>query len=96
MRDPVDEFAELTDTIRALRQRHQDLRLALLKPGTRRRSNRFEVVVRSQTRRTLDLTALPAEILANPRYFKTTQTPIVTVRPLDSPAAKDGDIILIE
>jgi hypothetical protein len=96
MRDPVDEFAELTETIRALGQRHRDLRLALLKPGVRRRSNRYEVVVRSQTRRTLDLTSLPAEILANPRYFKTTQSPIVTIRPLGSPAARDDDIILIE
>ena len=60
------------------------------------RSNRYEVVIREQTRRVLDKGKLPREILDDPAYFKVSNHPIVSVKALIAPSDADEGVVLIE
>ena len=80
--DPVDEFARLRDEIAEREARLKVLREGFLNPGARLRSNRFEVVVKSQSRRLFDRDKLPAAILEDARYWKVSVSQVVTVRAL--------------
>lgn len=96
--DPVEEFARLKTEIRLLEDRAQALRDGFLKPGARLRSNRLEVVIKHQKRRVFQKDRLPEQVLADPRYWEERVSPIVTVRPLEGRAEKDGegDLVVIE
>lgn len=100
--DPVEEFAWLRDEIRRLEDRAQVLRAGFLKRGTRLRTNRFEVVVRQQTRRVFQKDRLPAHILNDPQFWTETVSPLVTVRPLggrpqgphDGSSPEEGPVLI--
>jgi hypothetical protein len=77
---PVDEFARLKAEIRELETKAAVLRDGFLNPATPRRSNRFEVVVKIQTRRTFKKDLLPPEILTDPRFWEENRSEMVTVR----------------
>jgi hypothetical protein len=81
--DPVDEFARLRDEIADREARLKVLREAFLQPGARLRSNRFEVVVKTQNRRLFDRDKLPAAILDDARFWKVSTSQVVTVRALE-------------
>ena len=81
--DPVDEFARLKAEIKVLEDRAQLLREGFLRPGARRRSNQYEVVVKQQTRKLFLRDKLPAEVLNNPAYWGETVAEVVTVRALE-------------
>ena len=94
---PADEFAEISETIAQLTERRNALRAQFLNREVPLRSNRHEVLIRMQTRRTLDKARLPDAILRDPRYFKLLEGPVVTVRSLNGRAADDaGELDLIE
>lgn len=80
--DPVDEFAGLKAQIRQRTARMTQLRAAFLREGAQLRSGRSEVVIRHQQRRVFVKERLPAEILANPAYWETRVSPVVTTRAL--------------
>lgn len=82
--DPVDEFACLREEIAQREARLKVLREGFLHPGARLRSNRYEVVVKSQSRRLFDRDKLPAAILEDARFWKVSVSQVVTVRALDA------------
>lgn len=89
---PVDEFARLKAEIRGLEARAAALRGRFLDPSQPRRSNRYEVLVRSQTRRTFKKDLLPPEILNDPCYWEESRSEMVTVREI----AADGSFEVVE
>ncbi len=76
---PVDEFAALRTSIRAMEARAAVLRQLFLDRGVPFRSNQHEVFVRHQTRRVFRKDRLPPEILANDLLWEEVSSPIVTV-----------------
>ena len=80
--DPVDAYAKLKSDIRDLEAQAAVLRESFLRPGAHLRSNRHEVVIRQQSRRTFQKDLLPVEVLNDPRYWLQTTSAIVTVRPM--------------
>ena len=97
--DPVDTYAKLKSDIRALEEQAAALRATFLRPGARLRSNRYEVVIRQQTRRTFQKDLLPAEVLNDPRYWVETSSEVVLVHSLETQpkALKNNDeIIMVE
>lgn len=96
MQHLVDEFGELTLEILRLKKRREALRKRLLEPNAPLRSNQFEVTIRRQTRKLFEKSRLPKEILENPQYYKLSESPIVTVKPLATHAEQDDDFDLIE
>ena len=80
--DPVDHYAKLKETIRALEDEAAILRETFLRPGARLRSNQFEVAVRHQSRRVFQKDHLPQQILNDPKYWTETTTTVASVRPL--------------
>lgn len=100
---PVDEFAALKAEIRRLEARAGILRAAFLAGEAEGRSNQYEVLVRTQSRRVLIPDRLPEAILEDPRFWQTRRSSIVTLREL--PPQRDlfggapddpDDIVLIE
>ncbi len=97
--DPVDHYARLKQSIRALEDEAAALRDTFLRPGARLRSNQFEVEVRHQSRRVFQRHQLPPQILNDPKYWAKTTTTVVSVRPLDGfrqAQAPGDDPVLIE
>lgn len=80
--DPVDEYARLKTEVRRLQDRLEVLREGFLRPGARLRSNQYEVQVRRQKRRVFLKDRLPAEVLADPRYWEERENEVVTFRAL--------------
>jgi hypothetical protein len=66
------------------------LRAELLRPGARRRSNLHEGVIKDQVRKTFQKDPLPPEILASPRFWRTSQCQVVQVRELTD----DGPLLV--
>ena len=91
---PVDEFALLRSQIRELEARAKTLRQTFIEGKSAPRSNQHEVVIKHQSRKVFMKDLLPDEILGNPRFWKTTTSPVVTVR--DIGPAMDDEIELIE
>lgn len=83
--DPVDEYARLKTEVRRLQDRLEALREGFLRPGARLRSNQYEVQVRRQKRRVFLKDRLPADVLADPRYWEERENEVVTFRALGPP-----------
>ena len=84
--DPIDEFAQLRAEILRLEERASALRADLLRPGARRRSNLYEVVVKDQVRRSFQTELLPPELLRSPRFWKEQRCQVVQLRELTDDA----------
>ena len=93
--DPLEEFYKIKAEIKQLRGRYQELRSKFLSGETDLRSNRFEVVVKTQNRRTFLRDKLPAQILEDESYWKTSETKIVQIKDLAGKSDVD-DIDLID
>lgn len=92
----VDEFAEITATMAVLNERRNSLRERFLRRDVPLRSNRHEILVRTQTRRVLDRSLLPSAILDDPRYVRVSECPVVSVRPIAPiPSVRDTEFDLI-
>jgi hypothetical protein len=76
---PADEYALLKAHIRMLEDRANALRQDFLSGAAPLRSPAHQVLIRHQTRRVFQRDLLPQPILADPRYWLETRSPIVTV-----------------
>ncbi|MCA2010246.1 hypothetical protein LCM17_02005 [Cereibacter sphaeroides] len=83
---PVDEFAALKSEIRRLEARAAALRIDFLEGGPAARSGlrseRHELMVREEFRRTLVPDRLPIRILDDPHFWDTRVAAVVTIRRL--------------
>lgn len=91
---PADEFAQIKAEMAALRARADELRQAFIEDDSRRRSNRYEVVVRTQHRRTFLREKLPPYILADDGLWEDAVSNIVTVREIG--AIEDPAFLVVE
>ena len=89
---PVDEYARLKGEIRGLEARAAELRDGFLDPTKSRRSNCFEVLVRSQVRRMFKKDLLPPEILNDPKFWEESRSEVVIVREI-APMAAEFEVI---
>jgi hypothetical protein len=76
---PADEYALIKAHIRLLEGRADALRQDFLSGAASLRSPVHQILIRHQTRRTFQRDLLPQPILADPRYWLETRSPIVTV-----------------
>ena len=77
---PADEFFRLRQEIRDLTDRANRMRAQFLSGDLPAQSNAHSVTIRQQTRRVFKRDRLAPEILADPRYWQETRSPVVTVR----------------
>ena len=81
---PADEFAQIKAEMAALKARADELRQSFIEDAGRRRSNRYEVVVKHQSRRTFLREKLPPHILADQALWEEASSDVVTVREIVS------------
>jgi hypothetical protein len=85
---PADEYALIKAHIRLLEDRANALRQDFLSGAAPLRSPVHQVLIRQQTRRTFQRDLLPQPILADPRYWLETRSPIVTVSLCDASGSR--------
>lgn len=77
---PADEFFHLRQEIRDLTERANRMRVQFLSGDLPAQSSAHSVIIRQQTRRVFQRERLAPEILADPRYWQETRSPVVTVK----------------
>ncbi|TNF22686.1 MAG: hypothetical protein EP318_02860 [Rhodobacteraceae bacterium] len=82
----ADALGDLRHRIKALKDEEAELRKAILdaRPNGPVAGGAFSLNIRFQTRRRFDATLLPDHIRADPRYWKETETRIVSTKPAPS------------
>lgn len=90
----ADELGDIRALIRTLKAREEELRRRILdrRPNGDTSGARWTLSVRNGTRRSLDRTRLPPDILNDPRYWKETAAQTVVCRPLNEDADA-GEVI---
>ena len=91
---PADEFAQINAEMAELKARADKLRQSFIEDAGRRRSNRFEVVVRQQKQRQLLREKLPPHILADQSLWEEASAEVVTIREIS--AIEDPVFSLVE
>lgn len=90
---PADEFAQIKAEMSRLKARADELRQGFIDEARDRRSNRYEIVVKTQNRRKFLREKLPPYILADEALWAEASSMVVTVREIE---AVEEDVVLVE